>query len=100
MPISRASINTCVEKGYWLFDARRFEVSASADGRTFAPLAAEDYPALTEQSPNQINTHTLQFATTAARYVKVKVVSEHTIPAWHPGHGNPGFVFVDEIAVF
>lgn len=100
MPISRASINTCVEKGYWLFDARRFEVSASADGHTFAPLAAEDYPALTEQSPNQINTHTLQFATTTARYVKVKVVSEHTIPAWHPGHGNPGFVFVDEIAVF
>lgn len=97
--ISSLRLNTCVEKGYWIFDARSIALYGSTDGTTFTPLAKEDYPALTEASPNQINHHSLSFAPTTVRYVKVVAQSEHSLPAWHPGKGHPAFVFVDEIVI-
>lgn len=97
--VSRAAIHCIVEKGYWIFDARAFEVSVSTDGSTYQPVAVEQYAAATEQTPNEVVTHTLQFAPTPARYVKVKVTSEHSNPAWHPGKGYAGFLFVDEVEI-
>jgi hexosaminidase len=29
--------------------------------------------------------------------VKVFAQPEHSIPSWHGGKGNPGFLFVDEL---
>ena len=49
--------------------------------------------------PNQIYTHKLEFTSVKTRYVKVKALSEHEIPSWHGGKGNPGFLFVDEIVL-
>lgn len=96
--ISKVSIHTCVEKGYWIFDARSFEVEGSTDGKVYSPLASEQYPALKETDANAIYAHSLAFKTANIRYLKVKVASEHHLPDWHPGRGNPGFVFVDEIS--
>ena len=72
----------------------------STDGKTFQSLAKEEYPAMTEANPNQIYAHALKFNSTKVRYVLVRVAAEKNIPQWHPGHGAPGFVFVDEIKVF
>ena len=90
-------LNTCVEKGDWVFDARGITVSVSDDNKTFKEVASESYPAMKESDPNKIYTHELKFDPVKARYMKVKALSEHTIPAWHGGKGNPGFLFVDEI---
>lgn len=50
-----------------------------------------------ETDPNQIYEHTLTFTPVKTRYVKVKALSEKSIPAWHGGKGKPGYLFVDEI---
>lgn len=97
--ISSASISTCVEKGDWIFDARRFAVAISEDGENFKEIAAEEYPEMTLDNPNQIYDHTLTFDPVKTRYVKLTAVSEHSIPAWHGGKGHPGFLFIDEIAL-
>lgn len=97
--ISETGIRTCVEKGDWIFDARELEVYGSEDGEKFTLLASEKYPQMTEKDPNQIYTHTLKFNPVKVRYVKVKAVSEHSMPEWHPGKGHAGFIFVDEISV-
>jgi len=97
---SSVSISTLVEKGDWVFDARRFAVSISDDGQNFTEIGAEDYPAMAADSPNQIYEHTLTFsAPQKARYIKVYVQPEHSLPEWHGGKGNPAFVFLDEISV-
>ena len=97
---SSVSISTLVEKGDWVFDARRFAVSISDDGENFTEIGAEDYPAMAENDPNQIYEHTLTFSTPQqARYIKVCVKPEYTLPEWHGGKGNPAFVFLDEISV-
>lgn len=97
--VSSVAIHTCVEKGDWIFDARGFEVLASANGETYSSLAVENYPAMLETDPNQIYTHTLGFTPTSTRFLKVVVKSEHSIPEWHGGSGHSGFLFVDEIEV-
>ncbi len=97
--ISSVAISTLVEKGDWIFDARRFAVSLSQDGKTFTEVAAEDYPIMTLENPNQIYEHCLSFAPTTAQYIKVYVQPEHSLPDWHGGKGNPSFVFIDEITV-
>ncbi|MEG1562611.1 MAG: family 20 glycosylhydrolase [Bacteroides sp.] len=97
--ISSAEITTCVEKGDWVFDARAFSVEVSADGKTFNKVASEEYPAMTEQDANGLHSHRLTFAQVSTRFVKVTALSEQSIPAWHGGKGNPGFLFVDEVTL-
>ena len=97
--ISSMTLHTCVEKGDWIFDTRGITVSVSDDNQTFKEVASETYPAMKESDPNQIYTHELKFDPVKTRYVKVKALSEQSIPSWHGGKGNPGFLFVDEIVL-
>ena len=48
---------------------------------------------------NGVYTHPLKFDPVTCRYVKVLVLSEHSIPEWHGAKGYPGFLFVDEITI-
>lgn len=97
--ISKAQIQTCVEQGDWVFDARGFIVEVSEDGKIYKKVASEAYPAMKEADANGIHVHELTFDPIKARYVKLTVQPEYSIPAWHAGKGNPGFVFVDEISL-
>lgn len=97
--VSSVSLNTCVDKGSWIFDARYIEVSVSADGKSFTKVASKSLPALEEQTPDNIYTYELTFPQTTTRYVKLTATSEHNIPKWHGGKGKPAFLFVDEISV-
>lgn len=97
--VSQVSLSTCVEKGDWVFDARGLIVSVSEDGELYSEVFSEEYPAMTEKNPNQIYHHEMNFATTKARYVKVKALVEHSMPDWYGAKGYGAFLFVDEIAV-
>lgn len=97
--VSSVSLNTCVDKESWIFDARNIEVSVSADGKSFTKVASKSLPALEEQTPDNIYTYELTFPQTTTRYVKVTATSEHNIPEWHGGKGKPAFLFVDEISI-
>ena len=97
--VSSVSLNTCVDKGSWIFDARNIEVSLSTDGVNFTSVAKHPLPAMEKNSADNINTYELKFSQTKARYIKVYATSEHNIPDWHSGKGKPAFLFVDEISV-
>lgn len=96
--ISNVRVRVCIATGDWVFDARGMEVAVSEDGKTFTTVASEEYAPMT-MSSNAIVAHALYFEPVQTRYVRVTVKSEGTIPSWHGGAGNPGFVFVDEIEV-
>lgn len=83
--ISSMTLHTCVEKGDWIFDARGISVEVSDDNQTIKQVASETYPVMKETDPNQVYEHTLTFTPVKARYVKVKALSEKSIPAWHGG---------------
>ena len=48
---------------------------------------------------NGCQDYTLVFSETSAKYLKVVADTYTELPAWHPGAGHPGFIFVDEIVV-
>lgn len=97
--ISGIALSTFVEKGDWVFDTRGISVAVSEDGKDFKEVASENYPAMKQTDRNGVYDHQLSFSPVTARYVKVTALSEHSIPDWHGGKGNFGFLFVDEIAV-
>jgi len=97
--ISSVSISTLVEKGDWVFDARKFSVAISEDGKNFKEIAKEEYPAMTLDNPNQIYDHVLTFDPVKTQYIKVYVQPEHKLPNWHGGKGLQSFIFIDEITV-
>lgn len=97
--ISHASVTCNVVNGDWIFDARSFAVEVSNDGEKFTRVAGEEYPATTEQAISGIYPHLLSFIPVKARYVKVIVGSERSIPEWHGGRGKSGFLFVDEVVL-
>ena len=97
--ISSVSISTLVEKGDWVFDARKFSVAISEDGKNFKEIAKEEFKEMTLDDPNKIYDHTLTFEPVKAQYIKVYVQPEHKLPNWHGGRGHQSFVFIDEITV-
>lgn len=97
--ISGVALSTCVEKGDWVFDARGITVEVSDDGVKFTKVASEEYPAMKETDRNGLYDHKLAFSPVSARYVRVLVPSEKSIPAWHGGKDKPGFLFVDELVI-
>lgn len=99
--VSSVSFNTCVDKGCWIYDARRVVIAVSDDGETFTSVVTKEYPALKESDPNGVTPHTYLLPQgTQARYLKVLAEPEKSIPDWHEGaKGKRGFLFVDEIVV-
>ena len=97
--VSNVGFNVCVEKGAWIFNARKVEVALSDDGENFVTVVNNEIPAQAESEPNEIYNHSYDFEPATARYIKVKATPEHKIPEWHGGKGNPAFLFVDEIVV-
>lgn len=97
--ISSVAFSTCVEKGDWVFDVRGITIEVSDDGENFTRVFSEEYPEMKETDRNGLYEHKQTFAPVKSRYVHVLGLSERSIPAWHGGKGNFGFLFVDEIVI-
>ncbi|WP_300698364.1 glycoside hydrolase family 20 protein [Bacteroides sp.] len=97
--ISGVTFTTCVEKGDWVFDVRGISIEVSDDGKIFTKVFSEEYPAMKETDRNGLYEHKQTFTPVKTRYVHILAPSEHSIPAWHGGKGNYGFLFVDEIVI-
>ncbi len=96
---SKVTIRTLVDALNWIMDTRGIIVEVSDDGKNFSTIASEDYPAMPGYATDIIS-HTVSFAPTTARYIKLTAKCEDVLPQWHDaGAGKPGFLFVDEIVV-
>ena len=95
--LSSASVHVYVRKDAWLFDARGFSVSVSSDNKNYKEVASQEYKQMQESDSDGIIEHELSFDPCKATYVKVKVISEKSMPDWHWDAGKAPFLLVDEI---
>ena len=95
--LSSATIHVYVRKDAWLFDAKKFSVAVSCDGKNYKEVASQDYPAMQPSDGNTIAEHKLSFQPCKAAYVKIKVASEKRMPEWHLNAGLTPYLLVDEI---
>ena len=97
---STLKFNVCVNKDDGCMDARGVKVWLSSDGERWQVVANEPYEPMTLEDDHGLYHHTVTYTPTEARYVKVEIACEHSIPAWHAYFpGAQGFLFVDEISV-
>ena len=97
--ISRVGAGFCQDARSWIWMPRWVEFSVSEDGEHFTPLARventmdeRDYEVRIWDCEASVNAR--------ARFLKVFAKNIGTIPAWHPGAGSPGFIFIDEIWIY
>lgn len=95
--LSSASVYVYVRKDAWLFDARGFSVSVSSDNKNYKEVASQEYKQMQESDSDGIIEHELSFDPCKATYVKIKVISEKSMPDWHWDAGKAPFLLVDEI---
>lgn len=95
--LSSASVHVYVRKDAWLFDARGFSVSVSSDNKNYKEVASQEYKQMQESDSDGIIEHELSFDPCRATYVKIKVISEKSMPDWHWDAGKAPFLLVDEI---
>lgn len=95
--LNSASVHVYVRKDAWLFDARGFSVSVSFDNKNYKEVASQEYKQMQESDSDGIIEHELSFDPCKATYVKIKVISEKSMPDWHWDAGKAPFLLVDEI---
>ena len=92
-------LETLAEKGDWIFPPSSVTVWVSDNGTDFTEVASVTVPEAKAGDADGIGRYWMQFPETSARYLKVVAQNAAAIPAWHPGAGSKGFLFVDEVVV-
>ena len=81
----------------WIMLPRRIEILASQDGNNFTSIRDVSYPAPRREilAPRREKLNTVP--PEPFRYLKVQAQAVSYLPAWHPGHRQKGWMFIDEI---
>jgi alpha-L-fucosidase len=81
----------------WIFPPSQVDFEISTDGINFQPTGNvfPEQPAKDVESVIKIATK----VNAEARFVRVKALNYGTLPDWHPGHGEPAWLFCDEIVI-
>lgn len=83
----------------WIFMPERVEYFLSSDGENFRKVGVVKNKVPKDQWGVITRDYSVRFAPQKARYIKVVGVSGKMCPDWHKGHGNPLFIFADEVVI-
>ncbi len=93
--IQKVKASYLVNQGAWIFEPAHIIV-ADGKGRV---LARYDLPQAGRESPAQNHIAEISFPAQRHKHIQVAVTPLAAIPSWHPGSGNPAWLFVDEVWV-
>ena len=85
------------EHGSWIFSPQNVTIAVSRNGKRYKTVHEQTF-FNHEGEPLQINSAKKLFKKTKGRYVKI-VAKGMNCPEWHPGKGNPAWIFMDEVIV-
>ncbi len=96
-----SSVTLCilVDKLNYIFAPAEVRISLSDDGENFRTAAVRQIRPDGKDDPDGLREITLGFGESRSRFLRVTAQVLSPIPAWHPGHGYPAFIFADEIIV-
>lgn len=83
----------------WIFLPTSVEYSLSKDGRTFSEPVTVTNRTVPQQTGSFVQDFGATFGGETARFIRVKAVSLKACPPWHAGHGQPCWIFCDEIVI-
>ena len=83
----------------WIWLPRVTEVNLSDDGKTFRPFATADHAVGDRARGPRVEELVARAPADRARFVRVRARAMGRCPSWHPGAGDPAWLFADEIRV-
>jgi len=97
--ISKVTISSLVDIGSYLMPPQLIEVWGG-DDRSHMKLLNRMSPGQpTKQKPAYLKVFEISFKPVSVRYLKIIATPVSKLPSWHPGKGQPGWFFSDEIFV-
>jgi hypothetical protein len=83
----------------WIFLPTDAAFSVSKDGKNFSDPVSVPAADLPQKTGSFMQEYRAIFGGESVRYVKVRANSLKVCPPWHGGHGQPCWIFCDEIVV-
>lgn len=106
--VSRVAFNSLENIGNWIMMPTDLEVYASDQaqsgfrkvGQKRLRREAEEQIRAGDNKEPVVSRFEINIEETKAKYFKVVVKNPGVLPSWHPGAGNPSWIFVDEIILW
>jgi hypothetical protein len=99
VPIRSVTLSTLVDIGSYIMPPTSIEVWGGNTLSQLKLLGRLTPPQPIAVSKGYLKGYEINFAPTSLKYVKVIAVPIAVLPKWHPGKGDKGWVFVDEVYV-
>ena len=97
-PLKSAYLNAFIDIGAYIFPVKWMKVEGSNDGKNFENIAEAKFPEADKSDPRGAKSFSCDFPEgTAFKYYKFTVANWNKLPPWHPGKGEPAWIFVDEL---
>jgi len=87
------------DQNSWIFMPEWVEFSVSADGNNYKVLGKQRCKIDPKADGGLTQDFSVMSSGMNVRYIRVQAKNRGTCPDWHPGAGNPSWLFIDEIVV-
>lgn len=99
-PVKKVAAGFLQDTRSWIVLPKEVEVFVSMDGKQFSSMGKINHTIPVEKEESFVHELAMELkAGTQARYVKLIARRFGALPEWHQGHGEPSFIFVDEVMV-
>jgi hexosaminidase len=97
--IKRLEIDFLRDVGLWVMLPASVDFLVSDDGKSFRLVASVKNDADDRDPKPLVKTLGASVPNQNARYLRVRAKNYGKLPSWHPGAGNPAWLFADELIV-
>jgi len=97
--IARLELGFLRDVGVWVMLPAEVEFLVSDDGKTFRSVGLVKNDVDDRDSKPLVKDFSAKTGGSSARFVRVRAKNYGKLPAWHPGAGNPAWLFADELIV-
>lgn len=98
-PVKEVSASFLQFNQAWIFLPTAVEFSVSVDGKAFSEPLSVPAADPAQKTGSFMQEYRATFRGETVRYVKVRANSLKVCPPWHGGHGQPCWIFCDEVVV-
>ncbi len=97
--VSSVTLSSVIDIGGYIFPPVTIEVWGGNDPKNLRLLSRLSPQQPVMSKPGYLLGFDCTFKTTSVKYLKISAVAVAKLPAWHPGKGDKGWFFIDEVFV-
>ena len=97
--VQSITLSTLIDVGSYIMPPSSIEIWGGDDVNKMKLLGSVKPQQPTMQQPSSLRGFECKFDPATVKYIKIIGNTVNKLPAWHPGKGDKGWLFVDEVLV-